>query len=194
MTLALFDFDGTVTTHDSFREFLLFIAGRRGFLTRICPVLPWVLAYLLKIVSNQTAKQKITRAFFRGMQRKEFDRQAKAFVAEKLGTIVRPAALERIRWHLSRQHRVILVSASFSDYLKYWCEQTGIELIATQLAEHDGILTGAFATANCWGPEKVRRIREIVNLADYSEIYAYGDSRGDREMLEVATEKGYRIF
>ena len=194
MTLALFDFDGTVTTHDSFRDFLIFVVGMKKFLLRMIPASPWLLAYLLRLISNQTAKQKITQAFFSGMSRSEFDQRAQDFVVKKLNSIVRPAALEKIRWHKQQQHRVILVSASFDDYLKFWCAQHQIELIATRLEEKDARLTGRFATANCWGPEKVRRIREVVDLDKYEKIYAYGDSRGDREMLEIATEKGYRVF
>ena len=194
MKLALFDFDGTVTTHDSFRDFLIFVAGMKRFLVRMVAASPWLLAYLLRLISNQTAKQKITQAFFSGMNRSEFDRSAQDFVAKKLNGIVRPAALEKIRWHLQQQHRVILVSASFEDYLKFWCAQHGIELIATRLEEKDARLTGRFATANCWGPEKVRRIKEVVELDKYEQIYAYGDSRGDQEMLEIASEKGYRVF
>ncbi|PKL48623.1 MAG: HAD-IB family hydrolase [Candidatus Riflebacteria bacterium HGW-Riflebacteria-2] len=194
MTLALFDFDGTVTTHDSFREFLLFCFGAPTFFWRMLPMSPWMLAYLLKLISNQTAKQKVTQAFFKGMQRQEFDRQAERFVTERLNRMIRPAALEKLRWHISRQHRVILVSASFTEYLSFWCRQHGIELIATRLEEKDGILTGNFASANCWGPEKVRRIKEVVDLAACDKIYAYGDSRGDREMLDLAAEKGYRVF
>ena len=194
MTLALFDFDGTVTTHDSFREFLMFCFGAPAFLWRMLPVAPWMLAFAAKLIDNQAAKQKVTQAFLRGMRREEFDAFAERFLTEKLNGMIRPAALEKLRWHISQKHRVILVSASFSEYLTFWCRQHEIELIATRLEEKNGILTGNFATANCWGPEKVRRIKEIVDLANYDKIYAYGDSRGDREMLELASEKGYRVF
>jgi len=69
-----------------------------------------------------------------------------------------------------------------------------MEIISTRLETKDGLLTGNFATPNCYGPEKVRRIREVVDLSAYQTVYAYGDSRGDREMLEIAHEKGYRVF
>jgi HAD superfamily hydrolase (TIGR01490 family) len=194
MTLALFDFDGTVTTHDSFRDFLIFVAGYRVFLWRMLWLAPWMLAFALRLISNQTTKQKVVDAFFKGMSRSEFECYAQDFVLKKLNQTVRPAALAKIKWHLQQQHRVILVSASFADYLTFWCKQHQIELIATQLEDSDGVLTGRFATSNCWGPEKVRRIREFVALEKYDKIYAYGDSRGDREMLEIATEACYRVF
>lgn len=193
-SLALFDFDGTITTHDSFRDFLLFFFGKRRFVLGCLRATPWLIAYLLRLINNQTAKQQVTHIFFAGMQQKAFEEKAQAFATGILNDIVRPAAIEKIRWHREQGHRIILVSASFTDYLKFWCEQHGIEIISTRLETKDGILTGNFATPNCYGPEKVRRIKEVVDLSAYQTIYAYGDSRGDREMLEIAHEKGYRVF
>ena len=193
-SLALFDFDGTITTHDSFRDFLLFFFGKWRFMLGCLRAAPWLIAFLLRLISNQTAKQRLTRIFFAGMPQKVFEEKAKAFATDILNDIVRPAAVEKIRWHRQQGHRVILVSASFTDYLKFWCEQHGIEIISTRLETKDGVLTGNFATPNCFGPEKVRRIREVVDIAEYQTIYAYGDSRGDREMLAIAHEKGYRVF
>ncbi len=194
MKLALFDFDGTVTTHDSLRDFLFLSFGSIKFLGKILPVSPWILAYLLKIADNQRVKEMVSVQFFKGMCTKEFESLARPFALEHLPKIVRPKALEKLNWHKEQGHRIILVSASFTDYLKYWCEEQEIELISTQLEIKDGHYTGKFATANCWGPEKVKRIKAEVNLEDYQLIYAYGDSRGDKEMLELAQEKGFRVF
>ncbi|MEW6528158.1 MAG: haloacid dehalogenase-like hydrolase [Spirochaetota bacterium] len=55
-----------------------------------------------------------------------------------------------------------------------------------------GLLTGKFFGKNCYGPQKVKRIKEIYNLYDYQKIYAYGDSKGDKEMLAIADERIYR--
>ncbi|HNX76710.1 MAG TPA: HAD family hydrolase [Candidatus Rifleibacterium sp.] len=194
MKLALFDFDGTITTHDSYRDFLLFVAGKLRFAMLIMRLSPWLIAWLTGLADNQSVKQKTTAMFIGGMRRERFDELARAFVKQKLGAIVRPAALEKIRWHKNQGHRVIVVSASFTDYLKFWCAEHELEVLSTRLEEIDGCLTGRFATPNCFGPEKVRRIRELLCLEDYETIYAYGDSRGDREMLEIAHEKGYRVF
>ena len=114
MKLALFDFDGTITTHDSYREFLLFSFGKMRFITGILRVSPWLLAYLLRLVSNQTAKEKVTEVFFAGMSRADFDKHASAFVKQKLNSMIRPAAMKKILWHMQQKHRIIVVSASFS--------------------------------------------------------------------------------
>lgn len=194
MNLALFDFDGTITTHDSFRDFLLTTHGYAVFASRSFKALPWLMGFVLGITARQTAKEKLCCQFFAGLPREEFNRAAEKFIKGYLNTIVRPAALERIKWHQQNGDRVILVSASFEDYLKFWCDSVGIEIIATRLEEKDCQLTGYFATPNCWGPEKVNRIKSVLNLADFSKIYAYGDSKGDREMLAIAHEPSYKPF
>ncbi len=194
MVLALFDFDGTITTHDSFREFLLFSFGRKLFLRKTIRVAPWIAGFVCGLMARERAKEKVCQSFFGGMKVNCFSELAQNFCENRLEQMVRPAAMSRLAWHQKLGHRVILVSASLTDYLRFWCSRHNIELISTRLEQSNGTLTGRFATPNCWGPEKVRRIRELLATEDYEMIYAYGDSRGDKEMLGIAHEKGFRIF
>jgi phosphatidylglycerophosphatase C len=194
MNLALFDFDGTITTHDSLRDFLLYSFGLKRCIKKLAPVSPMILAYLLGIADNQKVKTEVTKSFFSQMPESEFILLAKKFAEEELPKIVKKSATEKIAWHKSMGDRIIVVSASFSDYLKFWCEKEELELISTRLEIKNGRLTGYFSTPNCWGKEKVVRINAHLNLRDFSKIYAYGDSKGDFEMLKLADEKGYRIF
>jgi phosphatidylglycerophosphatase C len=55
-------------------------------------------------------------------------------------------------------------------------------------------LTGKIEGKNCYGGEKVRRIQEAYSLEEYSEIYAYGDTSGDRPMLKLGTLSFYKPF
>lgn len=73
-----------------------------------------------------------------------------------------------------------------------------IEVIGTKIEVTDGRLTGRFLTPNCYGAEKVRRLQEAcprlaTERGNYN-VVAYGDSRGDREMLEFADEAYYKPF
>ncbi|MEW6712594.1 MAG: HAD family hydrolase [Candidatus Riflebacteria bacterium] len=194
MKLALFDFDGTITTGDSYTELLKFLCGSVRFYLGVIILSPVLILYVLGFLPNYRAKPVVTRFFLRGIRRKEFEEKARCFCEERLEKMVRPAALEKIKWHQQQGHRVVVVSASFEDYLCLWCQPKGLELIGTRLEWQNDRITGKFATANCYGPEKVRRIRQMIDLAACEEIYAYGDSRGDREMLEIAHHKGYRVF
>ena len=102
--------------------------------------------------------------------------------------------MNMIKLHLEKGHRVVLVSASLEPYLKPWTDKIGIELLGSRIAISDGVLTGSFAGKNCYGKEKERRIKKAYSLEEYDFVYAYGDSRGDKEMLELASEAHYRLF
>lgn len=54
------------------------------------------------------------------------------------------------------------------------------------------MLTGRYLGAQCMGEEKARRVRERVDLSAYPLVYAYGDTKEDRELLELAHRRVYR--
>lgn len=192
--LALFDFDGTVTAKDSMADFIQFAVGKPAYFLTLLKLSPMLSAYALKIIPNHVAKERLLAAFFKGWKANSFHQIADEYAERKIERIVRPRAMEAIHRHQAEGDKVVIVTASAEAWLKKWCERHGLDLIATQLEVRDGRLTGRFATKNCYGMEKVNRIKERYNLSDFSCIHAYGDSRGDREMLEIATVRHYREF
>ncbi len=132
--------------------------------------------------------------FFKGMDENKFKKIAEEFSLNHIDGMVRAGAIEKIRWHKGQGHRVVVVSASMECWVKPWCNKQGLELIATRLEIKQHKLTGRFATPNCYGPEKAERIKEKYDLTNYEIIYAYGDSRGDKEMLALAHHRFYKKF
>ena len=102
--------------------------------------------------------------------------------------LIREAALRRLAWHKEQGHRCILISASIDVYLHPWAIDAGFDdVLGTQLEfDDEGVFTGRFAIEPCWGRAKVRRLESHLGaLSDYT-MYAYGDSRGDVDLLTVA--------
>jgi len=194
MTLALFDFDGTITTDDSLIKFIRFVVGDTKFIWGMTLLSPMLTAYKLKLIPNYKAKQYMLSYFFKGMSEEKFLEVANEYSLNHIDTILRPKAMEKIAWHKEQGHKIVIVSASIECWLKPWCDKNELELIATKLEIKNGIVTGRFKTKNCYGIEKAVRVREIYNLDDYDHIYAYGDSRGDTELLELAHTKNFRAF
>ena len=192
--LVLFDFDGTITKDDSLIKFIRFVAGDAKTLWGMILLSPMLITYKLKLIPNYKAKQYMLSYFFKGISEEKFMQVANEYSLKHIDTIVRPKAMEKIAWHKEQGHAVVVVSASIESWLKPWCDKNNIDLIATRLEIEDGKLTGKFATKNCYGIEKVNRIKEKYNLAEYSIIYAYGDSSGDKEMLSIANERHYKHF
>jgi phosphatidylglycerophosphatase C len=194
MNLVLFDFDGTITKDDSFLKFIRFVVGDVRFLIGLIVLSPILVAYKLKLIPNYKAKQKMLSWFFKGYSENDFRKVANKYSLNHIDKILRPKAMERLKWHKEQNHKIVIVSASIDCWLRSWCEKNGFELLATQLEIENGIVTGKLLTKNCYGQEKVNRIKESYNLKEYEYIYAYGDSRGDKEMLELADENFYKPF
>lgn len=186
MDIAFFDFDGTITTRDSMRDFLIYAAGYGRFVLGMLILSPALLAYTCNLIPNWRAKEIVLSHFFRSWDLEEFQALASKYVRERLPRIIRVTSMERIAWHKSQGDRVVVVSAAIDCWIKDWCDRQGLELLATRLEVADGRLTGRLGTKNCYGPEKVRRIKAAYNLKEFSRIYAYGDSPGDTEMLALA--------
>ena len=194
MKLTLFDFDGTITTDDSLIKFIRFVVGDAKTLWGMILLSPMLIVYKLKLIPNYKAKQYMLSYFFKGMDEENFMQVANEYSLKHIGTILRPKAMEKIAWHKEQGHKIVIISASIECWLKPWCDKNDLDLIATKLEIQDGIVTGKFLTKNCYGIEKVNRVNESYDLSEYDHIYAYGDSRGDRELLELADESFYKPF
>lgn len=192
--IAFFDFDGTITTSDTFLDFIKFSKGKTAFYTGFLLHSPWLVAFKLKLIPNQSAKEKILKYYFGGMDAGEFERLCGAFTERVMPRLIRPGALEQIRKFRAAGTAVVIVSASPENWIRKWADLLKVELIASRLEIKDGKITGRIIGKNCRGPEKVRRILEKYEVKDYEVIHAYGDTSGDLEMLKMATHSYFRPF
>ena len=192
--IAFFDFDGTITTKDSLLSFIYFRYGKWRTLMGLLMVSPYYALYLLKLISVQTAKDKVFRQFFKNEKIEEFSLACERFVREVLPALERPKALNEIRKLKEVGADVVIISASPDNWLIPWSKQFDATVLSTKLETKNGKLTGGIEGYNCRGKEKVRRILQAYNLNDYDEIYAYGDTKGDKPMLGLATFGFYKPF
>jgi len=194
MKISFFDFDGTITTKDSLADFVKFAVGKFNYYLGLLILSPILIPYIFKFVPNNVAKEKLISHFFKGWNINRFQQISDKYALERIDRIIRPKAIEKIKWHQQKGHEVVIVSASMENWLIAWCEKNNLNLISTKLEVKDNQLTGRFSTLNCYGIEKVNRIKEKYRFEDYEVIYAYGDSKGDKEMLSIANKKYYKYF
>jgi HAD superfamily hydrolase (TIGR01490 family) len=194
-SIAFFDFDGTITTKDTMLELARFSRGNDlRYLIGLCIVSPWVIAMKLGLVSKTKAKEKLLTHFFAGKTQDAFDNLCQRFSAEKLPQLIKKDAFAVISDFTEKSIPVVIVSASAENWVAPWCKDNDLQFICTKLMVKDNRITGELKGENCNGNEKVCRIKASFNLADYSTIYCYGDTSGDKLMLELATHKHYRHF
>lgn len=186
--LALFDFDGTLCSKDSFTGFIFYSLRKRHIVRQGIKILPWIQGYYLNLYPAHAMRPKLYRAMFSNSDALDVQRIAEEY-AEKLLDSLNPVLLKQLREHQNLGHDVALVSASVDLYLKPICQLLGIDLICSEVEIKNQKITGHYQTADCSGEQKKLRILEKFNLQDYANIYAYGNSFEDQEMLELANHR-----
>ena len=191
--VAAFDFDGTLTTADTLLAFIRFSHGRRRLLVGLLRHAHWLLLMVLGLYPGWKVKEKVFSYFYRGTALGRFVRWGHDF-ADVAETMLNRRTVEILRRHLSQGHTVCVVTASIDEWVRPVCERLGVgTVLATRVeVSPEGVLTGRFLSPNCRGAQKVVRLLEVFPRRQSYRLYAYGDSRGDDELLALADE-GVRV-
>lgn len=195
MEVHAFDFDGTLTRRDTLVEFIRYVKGDKEFLKCFLRYSPQLVAMKLGLYPNWKVKRQVFSYCFAGMKEEVFNDFSTRFAQAK-SSLMRPAGVEKIRSLLQDDCQVVVVSASVENWVRpfFGDLSDAIQFLCTRVEVKDGVLTGRFLTKNCFGKEKVARLRTLYPDRRAIELTAYGDSRGDREMLDYANEGYYRPF
>jgi HAD superfamily phosphoserine phosphatase-like hydrolase len=193
--VAVFDVDGTLLRGDC-----LWLAARRsrgplGQMVAALTCLPLLLAWKLRLISTGRFKERAIAAFGVCVTVNQADLQGrKEWLLPELQTQLHPEGLQRLRWHQQRGDRVLLCSASPRMLLQPLADWLGVELLCTELQGGPGRWQPQLLGPNCKGAEKVRRLEAHLGSLNALTIEAYGDSKGDRELLKTAAIPHYRSF
>ncbi len=188
MVIAAFDVDGTLTTRDCVRPFLERVAGRRRLATSL---LRRPLATIVATArrDRDRFKEIIVGGSLRGKLVAEVETIGEQFAQYVLVNWLRPDTLRRLRWHQQSGHRTVLVSASLAAYLRPLALRLGIDDVLCTDSIRSGDRYGDRLNGlNCRADEKRRRLDQWLEEQRWvnAEVWAYGDSAGDRELLARA--------
>lgn len=184
-----FDFDGTLTTRDTFLVLIRHTCGTVRFLYGFLLFVPLLVLMKMRLYPNGTAKQRVFAHFFKGMTIEAFDALCQDF-ARTHRHLLRTDIVRLLEQAVAEGSEVLIVSASIDNWVQPFFPS--VTVLGTQIEVVDGRLTGRFLTPNCYGPEKVRRILALFPDRSAYHLTAYGDSRGDRELLAFADEAHLR--
>ena len=196
LIVAAFDFDGTLTQRDTLLPFLLHVVGWAVFIRNLFVLAPTLIGYVLGMIRNDIAKERVLNRFLSGMSLADLQKKTDQFAEFTVPKLLRPEAMQRFGWHKEQRHRCVVISASLELYLRPWAIKAGFDnVIATHLdIQKDGLVTGKLAGKNCHGAEKAKRLEILLGRKDGYTLYAYGDSKGDAELLSLADFAYYRKF
>jgi phosphatidylglycerophosphatase C len=194
LPVVAFDFDGTITTRDSFTAFLKWRAGPARYAIGVLRLLPALVAYLFHRDRGRIKAQAVAE-FLKGAPRERLEADARRFAETHSRQLFRPDAVAAWkRWQRERV-RLVIVTASPTTVVAPFARGLGADaLLGTEIAwDAQGRAAGAFSTPNCRGPEKVARLKAAFG-PNFRLRAAYGDTGGDKEMLAMAEIPGYRVF
>ena len=191
ITVAAFDVDNTLTVRDCVVPFMKTVGG----VSKLSKV---VLSDLGKTIQNvrrrdrDALKMKFVDGIFAGKDAREVESLGVQFASKVADKWLRSDVASRLRWHQEQGHVVILVSASLGAYLHPLGDLLEVDaVLCTELEEENGVLTGKLIGRNCRGKEKASRVQKWCQdsgIALEDLMYAYGDSSGDTELLELFSE------
>ena len=182
--VAVFDFDGTLTQDDTFIKFVRFTRGDLRFISGLFLNSHYLFLYFLRIYPNGKMKQRLFSYYFKGEKLETFQKLGEDFARHIKANSEQVKKLKELQ---RAGAKVYVITASVEEWVKPFCDTLGsVTVIGTKIESRDGFLTGCFSTKNCFGEQKVKRLLEAEpNRSEYF-LYAYGDSRGDDEMLAFA--------
>jgi phosphatidylglycerophosphatase C len=207
--VAAFDFDGTLTDGGSVWRFLSALRGRPRVLAAGVALAPlMVRAALFGGPASDVAKEALFRRTLAGLDAADVTARAATFGRAHYARRARIEMRARLDWHQRQGHRIVIVSASPEYYVKPVGEDLGVDgVVATRLeVDADGRLTGRFEGANCRAEQKRDRLEQWLEASQRRAsdgvgarvgdaaraegerpfVWAYGNSAGDRAMLEAA--------
>jgi len=186
--VAAFDFDGTLSRRDTFVPFLQHVCGAQRLYRALFRSGPALSRMAMGRADRDAVKDALLVRLLAGHPAEALAEAGTAYAEFLRGSDrLRPDTLARAEDHLRRGHRVVVVSASPAVYLEPLAARLGFDAaLATRLeVDQGGRVTGRMLGGNCRGPEKVTRLDAWLD-GDDPPVFAYGDSAGDRELLDRA--------
>ena len=178
--VAAFDFDGTITRRDTLLPFL-----RQYGLGKLSKATCKTLLGLRNGDIRNALKKNTLTELFGGYPTAQLEIEGETY-ASTIPNLYRREILKRIEFHRHQGHQLVLVTGSLGCYARPAGEALGFDhIIAVEMMSSQGYLTGEMDGVNVRGPEKARRLKRFLKNESVG-LWAYGNSSGDREMLEMA--------
>ena len=195
MKYAIFDIDGTLINKDSILIAAYFSNNKLQLIIRSIFFIPIFLASKLGLINTKLLKEKFLKIFnicdLFNNPKKYKNREA---FRKIIKANIKVEALNRINFHKSLGDKVLLCSASPRMIIDSLSEYLEIDLICTELYIDENGWLPKIKGNNCNGIEKVRKIEIFIDEKDLKDFHVYGDSVGDRELLNKSNFPHWRSF
>ena len=189
--IAIFDLDYTLTKKGTWGRFVVSTMKTRPHLW--LPVL-FVMAKNQWLYKQDKAprcgvKKAMMKLTMVGWPKEKVVRYAQAFAEREVLTGLRPGAIASLNAHKEAGDTLIIASAAVDVVVEPIARRLGVaHFIATELAWNEGKLSPEFATENCYGAEKLLRIKTYLAKNptmkhNLTKITMYSDNHSDLDIM-----------
>ena len=196
--IVVFDCDKTLIRGDSTLIFLFLLRGLFGFILDLIFILPNLIKFIFEKDFSCKFKETLIN---KAINSSSIEKREKVLLKEipiVLKRLIKPEAMERLKWHKNKGHRILIVSASPKPIISNLANYFNVELIATEcndILKIKGKEKFVLKTPNCKGVEKLIRLRDHLGyMPESKDLEVYGDSSGDKELLEASSYPHFRSF
>jgi phosphatidylglycerophosphatase C len=191
--IAAFDFDGTLTHTDSVVAFLKWKTGKAGFYAKLLQRPQYLLGMIAARSRGESKLAMINRVLGETVEA-QFQQSVRAFFEAHKSSLLRPDALRAWESHAKLGHERVIVTGAMERLVQPFADYLGADrLIGTRIG-FDTINKRLISESpNCIREQRVLCLREAYG-EDVQLIAAYGDTKGDFEMLKIAQQPHYRVF
>ena len=192
--LAIFDLDYTLTKRGTWGRFVMQCVKERPHIW-----LPLLLAagsaqlrYKLGLIPRVAVKRAMMAWAMPNWPRDKIIAKAEAFARKEVENGLRPGAILALEKHKAQEDSIMLASAAVSVVVEPIAKLLGIEhFVATEMRWDNDCLSRDFASENCYGTEKLRRVQEYLranpSLKQTNTIITmYSDSCSDLAIMQFA--------
>src|SRR5215510_14472619 len=171
---AIFDVDGTLIAGATFERIFIRFLRRRGELGWR-EMVYWIGAAIRAAVRRKAAAKgsprlKAIKAYLRGKDSTHLRRLAQECFESEIEPRLSPEAINRLRWHQSAGHFVILMSGTLDLLLEPLADRLGVYArVGSKLEVENNRFTGRIAGAHPFGQEKAECLA-LINQGNYIDL------------------------
>jgi len=198
--IAIFDLDYTLTKRGTWGRFVIKTVKLKPWLWLPLAVSAGVTQWRYKQghLPRIRVKQAMMRWSMVGKSRSYMEALAEDFADTEIENGLRPGAVQKLEEHRVNGDIIIIASAAVDLIVRPIAERLNVEYwVATDMKWQNAILASDFASKNCYGPEKLERVKQLFSQnpqlkQNHTHITMYSDSYSDIDILRFC-DKGVAV-
>ena len=189
-TIAIFDLDYTLTKRGTWGRFVWrTVRGRPHlWLPLLFSTAMFQWQYKRGKLPRGAVKKTMMRWSLQRFDKTKLTKMAQEFAHREVKAGLRSGGQAALNYHANQGHRIILASAAVDLVVKPIAYELGIsDFVSTELDWSDtGQLKSDFKSPNCYGEEKLSRVKKLMaRIAPRGAYtYFYSDSKADLPVLD----------